>query len=308
MKNIYLILGIAAIVLVVGAYLSTHGTPALTKALAYCGANGELTDTMSIQSHRSYCMKSDSSKNTFSAGTPETYRFSIIDDRGEVVKDFQTTHTKIMHVIAVRKDLAYFQHVHPEFDSSTGEFILKDLTFPTTGPYRIFADFAPASAQMDAMGMPLTVTVSEDVSIGNNLDYTPQPLDSEESTKTFDGLMVDLSTYDTPKSGVENQLMFSLSQNGKPITDLQSYLGALGHAVILREGTLDFIHTHPSEAESSKQNGNVNFNVYLPEAGRYKVFSQFQRNGKVITTDFVLTVEPNTGAAPDSMSGMHHSM
>ena len=87
------------------------------------------------------------------------------------------------------------------------------------------------------------------------------------------------------------------------MTDLEPYLGALGHSVILREGTLDFIHAHPVEEVTAKQNGTVSFIVDFPEVGKYKVFTQFQRGGKVITTNFVVSVLKGSGQGTDSMEG-----
>ncbi len=281
-------------------------TPIAQNGSIYCSSDGTFTDTKPIQSHRSYCVKSDSSGKTYSVNAPSEYSFSIIDDQGNTLKDFAITHTKQMHVIVVRKDLAYFQHVHPEFDPSTGTFTLKDLTFPADGVYRVFADFAPVDGQKDSMGMPLAVTVSEDVPAGTGANYVSQPIGTEENAKTFDGMTVSLITHGAMTSSAENMLMFNLNQNNKPVTDLQEYLGALGHAVVLREGNLDFIHAHPIEDVKAKQNGTVSFMVDFPEAGKYKVFTQFQRGGKVITTDFVVSVAQ--GADQSGMQGMDMSM
>ncbi len=297
MKNKTLIISIvAAVVIIGGAYVFSQNKnqPAPT---------GDV-----VQSHRTYSLKSDAQGKTYNVNTPNEYSFSVIDEQNNTLKDYAVTHTKQMHVIVVRKDLAYFQHVHPDFDPATGTFALKDLTFPADGEYRIFADFAPTGGQMDAMGMPLAVTLSEDVQIGDMAKYTPQPIGTPETTKTFDNLKVTLGTHGTPTSGAESMLMFSLSSNGKPVMDLQPYLGALGHAVILREGNLDFIHAHPMEDVSQQQNGLVDFMVDFPEAGTYKVFTQFQRNGKVITTDFIVTVEQEASSSMEDMTmpGMHH--
>ena len=292
MKNKSLALIIIGIVVIGGIAL-----------VATKGNNTSPSQTSSgtpIQSHRTYSLKSDSQGKTYAVNTPNEYSFSIVDEQGDTLKSFATTHTKLMHLIVARKDLAYFQHVHPEFDASTGVFTLKDLTLPADGEYRIFADFAAAGGQMDSMGMPLTTTLSEDVPVGNLANYKPQSIGTEEKTKTFDGLHVTLNTHGTPTSGAESMLMFSLSQNGKPVTNLQPYLGALGHAVVLREGNLDFIHAHPSEDVNATQTGNVDFMVDFPEAGKYKVFTQFQKDGKVITTNFVVTVAQGN----DSMQGM----
>ncbi len=294
MKNKTLLFGIIAVVVVGGiVFISTKNNNKPTNGI--------------VQSHRSYSLQSDSSGKTYSVKTPSEYSFSIVDEQSNTLKDFAITHTKLMHVIVVRKDLAYFQHVHPAFDQATGKFTFKDLTFPADGVYRIFADFAPAGGQKDAMGAPLPVTLSEDVPVGTGANYTLKALGSEEKSKTFDGYQVALSFDQALVSGKEVMLTFNLKQNGKPITDLEEYLGALGHAVILREGNLDFIHAHPMEDAKRPQTGEVGFMVNFPETGRYKVFTQFQRAGKVFTTDFVVTVGQGSDSM-QSMPGMDHSM
>lgn len=268
--------------------------------------NGQ-RQSVPIQSHRTYHLESDAAGKTYGVQSPSEYSFKVVDERGNTLKDFALTHTKQMHVIVVRKDLAYFQHVHPEFDAATGVFTLGGLSFPADGPYRIFADFAPSNGQKDAMGMPLAVTLSEDVKAGDSAKYAAQSLGSEENIKTFDGYEVSLGARGMLTSGSDSMLMFSISQNGKPITNLEPYLGAFGHSVILREGNLDFIHAHPMEDVNSRQTGTVDFMVDFPEAGNYKIFTQFQRGGKVFTTDFVVSVAQGS-ASSSNMSGMDHSM
>lgn len=243
-----------------------------------------------VQSVPSYMIRSNASATTYTPEVPEEYTFSIIDEEGALLKDFSITHTKRMHVIIVRKDLKYFQHVHPEFNRVTGLFTLSGVVFPAAGPYRIFADFAPASPFMDSIDTPM-VTLSEDLFVGAFDEYTPAAIGTTEKTKVFDGYTVNLNTHGMTNDGAENMLMFTLSQKGKRITDLEPYLGALGHSVILREGSLDFIHAHPLENARSEQTGTVDFMVTFPESGIYKVFTQFQRNQKILTTDFVVSVD-----------------
>ncbi len=306
-KTILVTVIIFVAVVGIGSTFLLKGSPQPNKEVTvYCSSDGTLTNTMPIQSHRSYCLKSDAKDVTYPVQTPSEYSFSILDDQGNTIKNFEITHTKQMHVIVVRKDLAYFQHVHPQFDEATGVFTLSDLTLPADGEYRIFADFAPAGGQKDSVGMPLPVTLSEDVSVGSGANYTPQPIGSQERTKTFEGYQVSLSTDKPLKSGTESMLTFDLKQKGKAVADLEPYLGALGHSVVLREGNLDFIHAHPVEDLTAKQNGKVDFMVDFPEAGTYKIFTQFQRGGKVFTTDFVVSVAQGTSTG--SMPGMDHSV
>lgn len=255
---------------------------------------------------KTYLIQSDSKGKTYSVDKMNEYSFSIIDSNGQVVKDFVVTHTKLMHVIVVRKDLAYFQHLHPEFNQETGQFKFTNLLFPTDGEYRIFADFALNGSKKDEMGMPSSMTLSEDVVAGSMKKYNTKSIGSEETTKTFDGYSMNLRTHGIPVSGKENMLMFSISKNGKPVTNLEPYLGALGHSVILRENTLDFIHVHPMQDVKSKQTGEIDFMVDFLEAGKYKVFTQFQVASKVITSDFVVTVSSDSNNSIHDISEMHH--
>ena len=296
MKNKFTVIGIILLIAVVGIIIfTTKGNllnPAVTGGNVYC-SDGKLADAMPIQSHRSYCVKSYANGRNYSVNNPNEYSFSVIDNQGNTLKDFKITHTKVMHVIVARKDLANFQHIHPDFNKITGVFTLRDLTFSQDGLYRIFADFAPMGGQKDKKGMPLPVTLSEDISVGNIVNYSPQPIGSEEKNKVFDNYQVGLSISKPLVNAEESMLTFNITQNGNPITDLQEYLGALGHSVILREGTLDFIHAHPLEDSNKLQNGKVSFMVSFPVEGKYKVFTQFQKERKVFTTDFVVSVEEN---------------
>lgn len=305
----------ALVVIVVGGIIATSKTAkntAITSTItedtkSYCGSDGALTATQPIQSHRSYCEVTTSNQQSYQANTPSIYSFKIIDDQGHVVKDFDTVHEKLMHFIVVRKDLAHFQHVHPEFNATTGEFTLSNLNFPSDGPYRLFADFTPRASQTGPDSMKLAVTASHDLQVGNMAKYQSQTIGETTPSKTFEGYQFTLTSNPLKlATRSENKLTFNITQDGKPIKDLEKYLGALGHSVILSEGDLQFIHAHPIEDPAKPQSGKVNFVVDFPEAGTYKVFTQFQRNGKVITTDFVVTVVEGSGTSmPQSESTMH---
>ncbi len=299
--GVHLILIVIAIGVVGGGAFFAKHNPKESTAGIYCSSEGMFTNKMPIQSHRSYCVKSDSEDKIYNVNTPNEYSFTVVDDQGNTLKNYAITHAKQMHVIVVRKDLAYFQHIHPEFNESTGTFTLSNLTFLAEGEYRIFADFSPKGGMMDSRGMSLAVTLSEDVKVGST--YNKQVIGSEEKSKTFAGMEVFLSTFPvTLQSGQESMLTFDLKQDNKTVTDLQEYLGAMGHSVILEEGTLNFIHAHPIETKD--QNGKVQFMVTFPSAGKYKVFTQFQRSGKVITTDFVVAVAQGNG--DQMIQGMDH--
>lgn len=245
-----------------------------------------------IQSHWSFNVRSDASSRRYQPQQPTVYTFSIVDDQGTTIKDFATVHEKIMHIIVIRKDLQEFQHVHPNFNQATGNFTLTDLTFPADGPYRIFADFTPMTSQLGANGQRLPVTVHEDITVGTLANYQAQSVTDTSLTKTFKNYQITLTSSPTPiGAGESTTLTFALNQNGRPVNDLEKYLGALGHAVVLREGDLEFLHTHAFDESVANQTGTVDFAVTFPSAGKYKIFGQFQHQGQVITTDYVITVQ-----------------
>ncbi len=72
------------------------------------------------------------------------------------MRDFATEHTKRLHLIAVRRDLTGFQHLHPRQDAD-GTWST-DLELPDAGAYRVFADFRPAGGA--------ATTLSSDVLVG----------------------------------------------------------------------------------------------------------------------------------------------
>lgn len=283
------VIGVGALFFVQGSMTTSSNEIDIGR---YCSLSGTMTDIMPIQSHRSYCVKSLTDFNAFEVGQPEVYSFQIVDDQGSVVKDFAITHTKPMHLIVVREDLHHFQHLHPDFDKDTGTFTVADLTFSEPGPYRLFADFAVEGGMTDPSGSLLGISIADLVSIGKG--YKPQPVGSEERTKTFGELEVTLETNNPLEAMEESPLKFILKDNGRSVKDLEEYLGALGHSVIFQEGSASFIHVHPEHDADDKQDGSVEFMTMFPSPGKYKIYTQFQRDGEVITTDFVVSVDGGT--------------
>jgi hypothetical protein len=78
------------------------------------------------------------------------------------------------------------------------------------------------------------------------------------------------------------------ARRGTPVTDLQSYLGAPAHLLILSTDLADVVHSHPSDIESTGP--TVEFDAVFPRPGRYKMWVQFQRDDEVVTAPFVVDV------------------
>ncbi len=298
---VYILLGIVLIagVIYYSTYAKRSNAPAETDNNS--AMNHDNSNQPIAQSHRSYTLQVTSSTNNVQPGQPTKFTYKIVNDKNEVVKDFALVHEKIMHFLLVRKDLQNFQHLHPDFNQNTGEFSVT-ATFPTDGPYRLFPDFTPAPENFQK----LPVTLTQDVAVGDVTKYKPQPVATEKGVeKMVDGYRV---TYYLPeKLSSQTELDYSLvvEQSGQdqPV-QLEPYLGAMGHGVIIREGTLDFIHTHAGDMGMTSMEGmtaaehaghqgepdTMDFSTMFPEPGTYKIFTQFQIKGKVYTSDYTLKV------------------
>jgi len=211
-------------------------------------------------------------QRTLPAGRTAPLTFRVVDDRGATVRDFDVEHTKRMHLIVARRDLTGFQHLHPE-QRPDGTWTTP-IRVADPGDYRVFADFARDETP---------VTLGADVAVDGTV--TRHPLPAPATSATSDGGdEVHLQATDA-HPGEEATLRFTVTRDGRPV-ELQPYLGAGGHLVALRDGDLAFLHVHPDAADGNR----VAFAATFPTAGRYRLFLQYQVDGRVQTAEFTQEV------------------
>jgi hypothetical protein len=136
--------------------------------------------------------------------------------------------------------------------------------------------------------------------------YDPQQLPPAATTTTVDGYTVTLSG--NPKANESSMLTLSVSRNGKPVTDLQPYLGAYGHLVALRESDLAYLHVHPmgEPGDGVTPSGpEIGFHTTLPNAGNYRLFLDFRHNDVVRTAEFTVSVGATGSAQPTPVGHGH---
>lgn len=209
------------------------------------------------------------------AGEPARFAFRVADARGGVVRDaYQLESQRELHLIVVRRDLRYYQHLHPTRDAA-GTWST-ELTLPEPGVYRAYADFQIAGQRH--------VLATDLFAPG---DFQPQPLSAPASVAQAGGYQVALQPAGV-RGGGESELTFRVTRGGRPVEDLQPYLGAKGHLVALREGDLAYLHVHP---QSSQRPANeIHFMSLFASAGRYRLFLQFQTRGRVHAVAYTLEV------------------
>lgn len=230
------------------------------------------------------------------AGKPTRFRFTVEDpDTKKTVSSFAVVHDKQFHLFVVSQDLEHFAHIHP-VQQTDGSWTI-DHTLPVAGNYRVFTDFLPFG------GTPQVLSATV-VTAGYTRDLAssvPKLTPDRASTKTVDDMTVHFTLEPaTIVAGRTIRLKYQLDVKGTPVTDLEPYLAAWGHTLVLSEDALEYVHAHPIEylptdVPNPKGGPTVTFEAMFPKPGRYRLWTQFKRRGVVSTTWF--TVEATAVSA-----------
>ena len=243
-----------------------------------------------------YKVELESSPANLKPGEQAQLRFKISNPQtGQPVKDYLVTHDKLFHLFIVSRDLSVYQHIHPELDAD-GSFSVATV-LPAPGTYKVHADFFPRSGRPQIIHREIATVGAEAASSTALPVMTPDA----NVVKAVDGMKVKLDLSASPRAGNVVYLNYHLTDAGtsEPVRDLQPYLGAWGHTLILNADQSQYLHSHPTgmiaeTADRSTLRGGpeVTFMVIFPAAGDYRIWTQFQRGGKVSTVSYVVRVAP----------------
>jgi hypothetical protein len=210
-------------------------------------------------------------------------------------------HDKKLHLIVVSKDLTYFDHIHPEYQASgsyditvlpkdknftKGRFA-NETKFAQGGEYILFADYLPTGSTHQLERIVLNVA---------GTPYQPKKFTEPKIVSKVDGYEVSL----VPEGGKflnkgTVHISAIVKKDGKeiPADQLENYLAAKAHVVMISEDTQDYLHVHPEVVD-----GRLDLHTTFGKPGIFRGWLQFQTEGKVHTADFVVNVEE--GTAPES--------
>jgi hypothetical protein len=218
-------------------------------------------------------------------------------------------HGHLMHLFLLRVPaMDRFYHLHPE-QRPDGAFAV-DLPSIDAGHYKIFADVVRETGFPDTMvaEMDLPQIAGRPIT-GDDSDVSAAEFDATKSTTSSPlaegGSMVWERDPWQATIGKLTWFRFKVEdKDGKPVNDLEPYMGMAGHAVFVRSDESVFAHIHPAGsvpmaalAVVQKDGGTkhdmamamspeVSFPYGFPEAGDYRLFVQVKRGGKVETGVF----------------------
>jgi hypothetical protein len=241
-----------------------------------CGMN--LVHNDNVANGKTYRMKFRSVPAQPTAGKAATLAFTPQEAGNEKAPvPLAVVHEKKIHLIIVRKDLSAFYHEHPDY-TAEGSYKVP-FTFEKGGDYVLFQDYTPAGSGHQLGRQRLTVQGPK---------YTPVKYSADNLDWYGEGYHATLSFDKELKARQLLGMKINITQNGKPVTNLDNYLGALGHVVVISEDTERYLHVHPN---SQKDKGpNISFNTNFEVSGLYRVFLQFNHGGKIHTGSFTVNV------------------
>jgi len=250
-------------------------------------------------------------------------RWSDRINMGKVLPD----HNHLMHLFLIAlPGMDRMWHLHPE-RSESGAF-RDDLPSMPAGQYQVFADI------VDERGFPWTLVGTMEIPQvngtplgGDDSSWSGAPLvttaePSNSSPLADGGRMVWERPSGPLKSNVAMDFNFRVEdKDGKPVEDLEPYMGMAGHAEFVRSDFTVFAHIHPSgsvpmaslelaqaglmgdsslmpagmamtgTAPSGPLPAVVSFPYGFPQPGDYRIFVQVKRAGQVETGVFDTHVE-----------------
>jgi hypothetical protein len=244
-----------------------------------CGMTLEHTDK-AADNGKTYRMDFAATPTQLAAGKPVTLSFQPqIETDTKAPVPLAMLHEKKMHLIIVSKDLSEFFHEHPDFKPS-GRYEVP-FTFKTGGEYVLFQDYQPEGGAHQLGRQEITVAGTPKAPVKFSKDQMRWQQGEYAAVLAFDKAV---------RVGQPLALSVNVSRNGQTVTDLDNYLGAKGHMVIISEDTKQYLHVHPQEEGGS--NSAIGFHTTFEKPGLYRVFLQFNHGGKIHTSDFTVNVAP----------------
>lgn len=220
-------------------------------------------------------------------------------ETGARVRDYVLNHERLFHLFIVSADMDEYQHLHPQL-APDGSFKV-ETTLPRAGLYKLHSDFFPVGGTLQVLHGELATAGYHPPRMTTRKTPARAALVADNSfTKTIDGMKINLDWGGgelVPGAFVRLKYALTDARTGEPVRDLEPYLGAWGHTLILNADQSDYLHSHPVEslpegvAHATLRGGpEVEFGAMFPEAGLYRIWTQFQRGGRVSTVSFTISV------------------
>jgi hypothetical protein len=232
-------------------------------------------------------------------------------------------HGKLMHMFLVREPgLDAFAHVHPLRTDGRSFRLAVPAALPA-GTYRVYADVVHESGFPQTFVRTVQVPAPPAAAAAGDTDDSWRVGGAEAGTaaRLEDGSVMTWERDPRLAAGRETTLRFRVADPSGAPAALQPYMRMMSHAAVTRDDGSVFVHLHPSGSVSTTaqqvfaqrergdttrapdgklvvrapehamhaagaQPGVVSFPYEFPKPGRYRVWVQVKRDGRVLTGAF----------------------
>jgi hypothetical protein len=230
------------------------------------------------------------------AGVNTTLSVQLVQQNGTPVTNLDVVHERKLHVFIVGSDLQTFAHVHPEdipdgfANQNVGTYQTR-YDFPAGGEYLVVADYT-------TRGVTNLGSISLGV-LGNT--HLPAPSSNFDTTKQFGNYTVTLEYAQPVRAHQEVAFTYRTARDGVPASDIKQWLGSELHLFLVRSDFQYADHTHAYIPGHGLHSGAmpqyykgpaIPVHYTFSEPGDYVLFGQFQAGADLVTTNFMVHVEP----------------
>ena len=199
------------------------------------------------------------------AGKETELKFTILQNGKPM--ELKLLHERLMHLILVRKDLNYFDHLHPE-KKENGMFSIP-YSFLAPGEYRLWVEFTDGTLE-HIIDYSLTVEGTSEL---------PEP-------DTLNGLNVKMQTNELQQDKPA-KINFIVTKDDAPVLITETWLGADAHLIIISNTLDEFAHLH----DAAGDNDNLLAFGYTPEhSGNYTSWVEFMHEKEARIAKFGFTI------------------
>ena len=155
------------------------------------------------------------------------------------------------------------------------------FTFKTGGEYVVYEDYTPMGEGHQLGRQVVRVAGPAKKPVVYKQDAMRWSQDGYEAVLSFDKPV---------QVGQPLFVQVKVTKGGQPVTDLENYLGALGHMVVISQNTEQYLHVHPQD--QTDKGPVIGFHTGFDKPGLYRVFLQINHGGQIRTADFTVNVAP----------------
>ena len=235
-------------------------------------------------------------------------RFEAQSLASGTIRHLPYVHERPLHLLVVAEDLGEFHHLHPELVA--GDRYEVEHEFEAGQRYRLYADYTPPG------GAQQIVSYRIEAVGGGRRRPSRRPTRASAPEQRGEGLTAHFGPMDGAVLRAGTEVEFRLrvrNEAGGLVEGLEPFLGAWAHFVVIDPAHRHFIHAHPVGADSpgpveraaaerlphahlpvdpGPPPDEIRTMIIFPASGLYRVWAQFQVDGRLITMPFDLTVGP----------------